>query len=104
MCSYVLRVVAKPLNFPEESDIRYETLDRETRRTWQSLVRRFSWEEVKRKFSVGEARALEWESQLGEDESALIAQAQEWESGRNPTRTTFGATCTTSVTYVRRSR
>jgi hypothetical protein len=99
------RVVAKPVNFPEELDIRYETLDRETGEDVAVFggQRRFSWEEVKRKFSVGEARALECEGQLRQGETALIAQAQQWESDRNPTKTTFGATCITSVTRVRRS-
>jgi phage-related minor tail protein len=99
------RVVAKPVNFPEELDIRYETLDRETGENVAVFgsQRSFSWEEVKRKFSIGDARAIECERQLRQRETALIAQAQEWESDWNPTETTFGTTCITSVTYVRRS-
>ena len=99
------RVVAKPVNFPEELNIRYETLDRETGEDVAvfGAQRCFSWAEVKREFSVGEARALECEAQLHQGETALIAQAQEWESDRNPTNTTFGVTCIKSVSYVYRS-
>jgi hypothetical protein len=98
------RVVAKPVNFPEELDIRYETLDRETGENVAVFgsQRRFSWTEVKRKFSVSEARALECEGQLRQGEPALIAQAQEWESDRNPTKTTFAVTFIASRTFVHR--
>lgn len=100
-----VRVVAKPVNFPEQLDIRYEILNKETGEDVAvfGAQRRFSWEEVKRKFSVGEARALECEDQLRQGQNALIAQAQQWESDQNPTKTTFGATIITSVTRVRRS-
>jgi hypothetical protein len=98
------RVVAKPVNFPKELDIRYETLDRETGEDVAvfGAQRCFSWEEVRRKFSVGETQALECEGQLRRGETALITQAQEWESDRNPTDTTFGVTCRKSVSYVYR--
>jgi hypothetical protein len=98
-------VVAKPVNFPEELDIRHETLCRECGEDVAvfGAQRPFSWEEIKRRFSVGEARALECEGQLRQGETALIAQAQEWESDLNPTETTFGTTCIRSVRtfYVR---
>lgn len=43
------------------------------------LPRCLSWEEVKRKFSIGNARALECEDQLRQGVTVLIADAQEWE-------------------------
>jgi len=98
------RVVAKPVDFPKELDIRYETLDRDTGENVAvfGAQRRFSWEEVRWKFSIDEALALECEGQLRRGETALIEQAQEWESDRNPTGTTFGGTIMTSVTHFYR--
>lgn len=79
------RVVAIPVNFPEQLKIRYETLDRETGEPIAvfgsplGAPDHFSWEEVKRKFSVGGVHASDCESQLRQNKSALIAQPQEWE-------------------------
>jgi hypothetical protein len=96
------RVIAKPVNFPEELDIRYETLHRETGQEVAvfGAQRRFSWEEIKHRFSLGEGRATECEGQLRQGEPALISQPQEWESDRNPTKTTFEGTVRSSVIRI----
>jgi hypothetical protein len=84
------RVVAIPVNFPEELDIHYQTLDRATGENVAVFgsPRRFTWEEVKRKFSIGEARALACEGQLRQGVTALVAEAREWEGDWN-LKTTF---------------
>jgi hypothetical protein len=81
MNSIYARVVAIPVNFPEELDIHYHTLCRECGENVAVFgsPRRFSWEEVKRRFSIGEARALECEGQLRQGATAFIAEAREWE-------------------------
>jgi len=96
------RVVAKPVNYPEKLDIRYETVDRQTGEEVAvfGAQRRFSWEEIKLKFPVSEERALECEAQLRQGENALIAHAQEWESGSNPTKTAFAAFSRSQVKTV----
>jgi hypothetical protein len=99
------RVVAKPVDFPKELEIHYQTLDRDTgeRVAVFGAERHFSWDEVRRRFSVGEALVLEIEDQLRRDETALIAPPQEWESERNPTETSFVGTITSSLTHFYRT-
>ena len=95
------RIVAVPVNFPAELEIRYEALNRETREPTavfgspSGAPRHFSWGELKRKFSIGEVRASECEKQLRQGEHALIAEAQEWEG-------LWGAHSISRVSYVRR--
>ena len=78
-------VVAKPVNFPSTLELRYETLDKETREpiavfgSPYGSPDYYSWGELKRKFTIGEAFASECEVQLDHGRDALIAQAQEWE-------------------------
>ena len=83
-------VVAMPVNFPGELEIHYRTLDRETGEPVAVFgppfgsPRYFSWEGLKRKFSVGEALASECEGLLRQGKSAFIAQAQEWDGDWAP--------------------
>ena len=84
------RVVAVPVNFPSELELRYETLDEETGEpiavfgSPAGSPDYYSWEDLRRKFSIGEALASECEALLRQGENALIAQAQEWEDDWEP--------------------
>jgi hypothetical protein len=84
------RVVAKPVNFPSELELRYETLDKESGRPTAVFGSPFgspdhySWEDLKRKFSIDDALASECEALLRNGRNALIARAQDWEDDWEP--------------------
>lgn len=84
------RVVAKPVNFPSELELRYETLDRESGQQTAAFGSPFgspdhySWDDLKRKFSINDALASECEALLRRGRNALIAQAQDWDDDWEP--------------------
>jgi hypothetical protein len=93
------RVVAKPVNFPTEVELRYETLDEGSGKPTavfgspNGSPDYCSWEDIRRKFSIGDALASECEALLRQGKSAMIAPAQQWEGDWEPS---FG--------YVRRTK
>ena|ERR1039458_5679991 len=79
------RVVAKPVNFPSELKLRYETLDEGSGEPIAVFGPPYgspdycSWEDIQRRFSIGSAFASECEVLLRQGKNAMIAQAQQWE-------------------------
>ena len=79
------RVVAKPVNFPSELELRYEMLNEGSGEpiavfgSPHGSPRYCSWEDIRRRFSIGNALASECEVLLRHGKNAMIAPAQQWE-------------------------
>lgn len=84
------RVVAKPVNFPSELALRYEMLNVGSGApiavfgSPRGSPNHCSWEDIRRRFSIGNALASECEVLLRQGKNAMIAPAQQWEGDWEP--------------------
>jgi hypothetical protein len=91
------RILAVPVNFPAELELRYETLDKETGEPAAVFgspfgsPRYFSWDEIKRMFSIGDALASDCEGSLRQGRKTLVVEAREWEGDWTPRGTAQAA-------------
>jgi hypothetical protein len=75
------QVVAKAISFPHQIEIQYQPVDEYGRKAGDSFYKEgpLTWEQVKMKFWITEAYAVECEDYFSEGSAALILRPQDIE-------------------------